>query len=83
MQKSAGLLANLGDSIEAIADHIVTMETRQLHQLLKLLPSKSEIASAEMVMGILVYREIELRRRRGTGGDVSPFPGLRTPPVQH
>ncbi|ESW62801.1 hypothetical protein X769_20920 [Mesorhizobium sp. LSJC268A00] len=32
MQRSAGLLANLGDSIEAIAGHIATMETRQLHQ---------------------------------------------------
>ncbi|MER8856987.1 hypothetical protein NKI09_04905 [Mesorhizobium sp. M0757] len=73
----------MGDSIEAIAGHIATMETRQLHHLLKLLPSRSEIASAEMVMGILVHREIELRRRRGTGGDVLPFPGLRTPPIQH
>lgn len=42
----------------------------------------SEIASAEMVMGTLVYREIELRRRRGTGGNVLPFPGLVTPPIQ-
>ncbi|ESZ36517.1 hypothetical protein [Mesorhizobium sp. L2C066B000] len=82
MQISAGLLANLGDSIEAIAAHIATMETRQLHQLLKSLPSRSEIASAEMVMGTLVYREIELRRRRGTGGNVLPFPGLVTPPIQ-
>ncbi|ESZ42952.1 hypothetical protein X732_03360 [Mesorhizobium sp. L2C066B000] len=59
------------------------METRQLHQLLKLLPSRSEMASAEMVMGILVYREVELRRQRGTGGNVLPFPGLGTPPIQH
>ena len=82
MQRSAGLLANLGDSIEAVADHIATIETRQLHQLLKSLPSRSEVASAEMVMAILVYREIELRRQRGTGSNVLPFPGLGSPPIQ-
>ncbi|MER9354560.1 hypothetical protein NKI61_14875 [Mesorhizobium sp. M0514] len=66
----------MGDSIDAIAGHIATMDTRQPHQLLKSFPSRSEIASAEMVMGILVYREIQLRGWRWKGGNVLPFPVL-------
>jgi hypothetical protein len=83
MQTTAGLLANLGDCIEAAAAHLATMQTHRLHELLKTLPSRSTIASAEMVFSILVYREIELRRQRGTGGNVVSFPGAGDPPIRH
>lgn len=61
MQTAAGLLAALGDSIEAIRKHLATMDRAELQALLTVLPSRSPVGSAEMVMRILVYREIEKR----------------------
>ena len=65
MQAAAGLLAALGDSIEAIKSHLANMNRAELYALLAVLPSRSSAGSAEMVMRVLVYREIE---RRGADG---------------
>lgn len=65
MQAAAGLLAAFGDSIEVIKSHLATMGRSELDALLAVLPSRSPAGSAEMVMRILVYREIE-KRRDGT-----------------
>ena len=56
------------------------MGTSQLQELLAILPAPATIASAEMVMGVLVYREIELRRQRGNGRNVLRFPSGRPAP---
>ncbi|WP_112127328.1 hypothetical protein [Mesorhizobium atlanticum] len=61
MQKATGLLAILGDSIEAIKSYLATIDQQELENLLGVLPSRSPAGSAEMVMRILVYREIEKR----------------------
>ncbi len=61
MQKAAGLLAILGNSIEAIKSYLATIDQQELENLLGVLPSRSPAGSAEMVMRILVYREIEKR----------------------
>ena len=74
MQITAGLLAALGDSIEAVKAHLSTMDEYQLEGLLASLPSKSAAGSAEMVMLIHLYREIEGRKR---GSNVLPFPATQ------
>ena len=61
MQKATGLLAIFGDSIEAIKSYLATIDQHELENLLGVLPSRSPAGSAEMVMRILVYREIEKR----------------------
>jgi hypothetical protein len=71
MQTAAGLLAALGDSIEAIQAHLGTMDEYKLNTLLAALPSKSIAGSAEMVMLIHLYREIENRKH---GSNVLLFP---------
>jgi hypothetical protein len=74
MNTAAGLLAALGDSIEAIQAHLATMDDDKLETLLASLPSKSIGGSAEMVMLIHLYREIENRKR---GSNVLPFPAIQ------
>ena len=71
MQTAAGLLAALGDTIEAIKAHLATMDEDKLEAHLAVMPSKSIAGSAEMVMLIHLYREIQTRRR---GSNVLPFP---------
>lgn len=71
MQTAAKLLANLGDGIEAIKAHLATMDDRTLRTLLECMPGKSVAGSAEMTMTILIYREMELRKR---DRNVVPFP---------
>ena len=74
MQTAAGLLAALGDSIEAIKAHLASMDEEQLEALLASMPSKSVAGSAEMVMFIHLYREIETGKR---DGNVLPFPATQ------
>ena len=70
MQAAAGLLAALGDSIEAIKSHLADMDREGLDALLAVLPSRSPAGSAEMVMRILVYREIKKRGADGPPRDL-------------
>ncbi|WP_192180661.1 hypothetical protein [Mesorhizobium amorphae] len=67
MQIAAGLLAALGDSLEALEGHLATMDESELEMLLASMPSKSAAGSAEMVMCVLLYREIEARKLRKNG----------------
>ncbi|MDX8457544.1 hypothetical protein [Mesorhizobium humile] len=62
MQIAAQLLAALGDSIEAIKAHLSGMDGSTLERLLETVPRTSPVGSAEMVMIILLYREIERRQ---------------------
>ena len=74
MNTAAGLLAALGDSIEAIQAHLATMDEDKLETLLATMPSKSIAGSAEMVMLIHLYGEIERRKR---GSNVLHFPATK------
>ncbi len=71
MQIAAKLLAELGDTIEAVKAHLAKMDDHTLNSLLESMPGKSLAGSAEMAMTILIYREIETRKR---GRNVLPFP---------
>ena len=74
MQIAAGLLAALGDSIEAVKAHLATMDEDELESLLAVMPSKSIAGSAEMVMLIHIYRELQNRQR---DSNVVPFPATQ------
>jgi hypothetical protein len=67
VQIAARLLAALGDSIEALEGHLATMDESELEMLLASMPSKSAAGSSEMVMCVLLYREIEARELRKNG----------------
>jgi|GEM_PF-2295058 len=71
MQTAAKLIAELGDSIEAIKAHLATMDDHTLRTLLESMPGQSVAGSAEMTMTILIYREMEIRKR---DNNVVPFP---------
>ncbi|WP_192178823.1 hypothetical protein [Mesorhizobium amorphae] len=71
MQIAAKLLAELGDTIEAVKAHLAKMDDHTLNSLLEAMPGKSLAGSAEMAMTILIYREIETRKR---DGNVVQFP---------
>jgi len=62
MQIAAKLLAELGDSIEAVSAHLAKMDDFQLEELLASMPSKLPAGTAEMVMCVHLYREIEARK---------------------
>ena len=61
MQVAAGLLASLGDTIDKIEAHLASMEIATLDEMLRALPSKSHVTSAERLMRILVISEMEKR----------------------
>ncbi|MDG4892712.1 hypothetical protein P9272_03815 [Mesorhizobium sp. WSM4976] len=63
MQIAARLLVGLGDGIEAIKAHLSTMDDETLRAFLETMPGKSLAGSAEMTMTILIYREMEIRKR--------------------
>jgi len=71
MQTAAGLLADLDDRIDAIKAHLATVDDHTLRTLLERMPGKSVAGSAEMTMTILIYREMEIRKR---DRNVVPFP---------
>lgn len=72
MQKAAALLAELGDSVEAVKAHLSTLDRGMLESLVDVLPTTLAAGSAEMVMLVLLYREIQTRRSEE--GKVLPFP---------
>ncbi|MER9298789.1 hypothetical protein NKI38_20195 [Mesorhizobium sp. M0621] len=74
MQTAAGLLAALGDSIEVLKAHLATMDEDKLEALLAVMPSKSIVGSAEMVMLIHLYRELQTRQ---PDSNVLPFPATK------
>lgn len=74
MQIAARLLAELGDGIEAIKAHLSTMDDETLRAFLETMPRKSLAGSAEMTMTILIYREMEIRKR---DNNVISFPASR------
>ncbi|WP_027170062.1 hypothetical protein [Mesorhizobium sp. WSM3224] len=59
MQTAAGLLADLDD----LKAHLATVDDHTLRTLLQRMPGKSVAGSAEMTMTILIYREMEIRKR--------------------
>lgn len=68
---AAELLAALGNCIESIQAYLATMDDAQLENLLESMPSRSIAGSAEMVMLIHLYRDIENRK---LGSNVLRFP---------
>ncbi|WP_214477515.1 hypothetical protein [Mesorhizobium sp. dw_380] len=77
MQTAAGLLSALDDSIEAIKAHLATIDEGKLEALLACMPSRSTAGSAEMVMLIHLYRQIQTRQR---DNNVLPFPAKKSGP---
>ncbi|QKC85484.1 hypothetical protein [Mesorhizobium sp. NZP2077] len=73
MQKAAELLYVLGDHIDAIKSHIIRMDDLTLNALFTSLPSKAPAGTAEMVMLLLVHREMESRSTRRQVNNVLPF----------
>lgn len=59
---AAELMARLRDAIEAISDHLSGMDSVNLHALEKKLPRNTLPGSAEMVMLLLVFREMDSRK---------------------
>ena len=72
MQKATALLAQLGDSVEAVKAHLSTLDRGKLEGLVDILPTTLVAGSAEMVMLVLLHREIQTRRFED--GTVLPFP---------
>ena len=58
------LMADLRDAIVMIEEHLRRTDDLNLHWLETKLPRKAKAGSAEMVMLLLIYREMENRRRR-------------------
>ncbi|QND64595.1 hypothetical protein HB777_12200 [Mesorhizobium loti] len=77
MQKSAELLSALGDLIDETKAHIRRMDDLTLKALAANLPSKAPPGTAEMLMLLLVYREMESRSRRSQDTNVLPFPSAQ------
>jgi hypothetical protein len=63
MRKSAELLSQLGDQVDAIERHISSMNDLTLRALEASLPAKAPAGSAAMMMWLLVYREGQRRQR--------------------
>ena len=57
------LMTKLRDDIESICDHLSKMQEFDLQALEKRLPRNAPAGTAEMVMLMLVYREMETRKR--------------------
>lgn len=61
MTATAELLAKLDDTIQGIKEHLATMDRSSLDVIASQLRPKSPAGSAEMMLVILIYREIEIR----------------------
>jgi len=57
------LVAKLRDAIEAIKDHLTDLNDLKLQALEAKLPRNAPAGSPEMVMGVLIYREMEKRKQ--------------------
>ena len=71
MQKAAELFAELGDSVRAVKAHLATLDKDKLGGLIDRLPANLSAGSAEMVMLVLLDREI--RSRESSDGKIIPF----------
>ncbi|MBN9549756.1 MAG: hypothetical protein J0H31_12990 [Alphaproteobacteria bacterium] len=63
MKIVAESLGRLEGAMQVVKDQLTGMDAEQLDALLGLLAPKSSIGSAEMVLAILAFREIEARDR--------------------
>lgn len=59
----AELLTKLDEAMRTVKGHLAEMDAEQLNALLRLLAPRPSIGSAEMVLTILAFREIEARNR--------------------
>ncbi|MDX8533622.1 hypothetical protein RFM41_20890 [Mesorhizobium sp. VK25A] len=55
------LLAKLDETMRTVKGHLAEMDTEQLNALVGLLAPRPSIGSAEMVLTMLAFREIEAR----------------------
>lgn len=60
---TAELLSALGECIEALRSHLADLNGARLEALLETMPSISAAGSAEMVLTMILYREIQSRDR--------------------
>jgi hypothetical protein len=63
MKIVAELLGRLDVAMQVVKDQLKEMDGEQLDALVQSLAPKSSIGSAEMVLTILAFREIEARNR--------------------
>lgn len=77
MQETVELLSELGDRINAIKSHISRMDDLVLEALAASLPSKAPPGTPEMLMLLLVYREMECRTERNQDNNVLQFPSVK------
>ncbi|MDX8442687.1 hypothetical protein [Mesorhizobium australafricanum] len=66
MKIVAELLARLDDTMRTVKGQLAEMDAEQLKRLVSLLAPRPSIGSAEMVLTILAFREIEARNRAET-----------------
>jgi hypothetical protein len=76
LQTTARLISTLAANIEVMKDHIAAMDDLTLDSLTSFLPPTAPPGSAEMVMTLLVYREMKDRKVRHSGDNIIPFPRL-------
>lgn len=57
------LLTELDDTMRTVKGRLAEMDAEQLDALARVLAPRSSIGSAEMVLTILAFREIEARDR--------------------
>lgn len=63
MKIVAELLGRLERAMQVVKDQLAGMDGEQLDALVQLLAPTSSVGSAEMVLTILAFREIEARNR--------------------
>lgn len=63
MKIFAELLGRLEGTMQVVKDQLTEMDGEQLDALVQSLGPKSSIGSAEMVLTVLAFREIEARNR--------------------
>ena len=63
MKIVAELLTQLDETMRTVKGHLTEMDAEQLDALIRLLAPRPSIGSAEMVLTILAFREIEARSR--------------------
>lgn len=63
MKIAAELLIRLDETMRTVKGHLAEMDAEQLDALISLLAPRPSIGSAEMVLTILAFREIEARSR--------------------
>jgi hypothetical protein len=67
------LLSELGDLIEAVKNHVASMTDLSLRDLASSLISKAPAGTAEMLMLVLVHREVDRRGQEEQYSNILPF----------